>query len=31
VEEKYGKKISDRYALKLKTLNDFAAYINGEM
>jgi len=31
VEEKFGKKISDRDALRLKTLNDFAAFINGEL
>lgn len=31
VEEKYGKQISDRDVLRLKTLNDFAAYINGKL
>jgi acyl carrier protein len=28
VEERYGIKIIDRYALKLKSLNDFANFIN---
>ena len=28
VEERYGIKILDRYALKLKSLNDFANFIN---
>ncbi len=28
VEERYGVKILDRYALKLKSLNDFANFIN---
>ncbi len=28
VEERYGVKISDADSLKLKTLNDFANYIN---
>lgn len=28
VEERYGVTIDDRYALKLKSLNDFANFIN---
>jgi acyl carrier protein len=28
VEERYGVKIVDRYALKLKSLNDFQNFIN---
>jgi acyl carrier protein len=28
VEERYGVQIEDRYALKLKSLNDFANFIN---
>lgn len=28
VEEHYGKTVSDRDALRLKTLNDFLAFIN---
>jgi acyl carrier protein len=28
IEERYGIKVSDRYALKLRTLNDFKNYIN---
>jgi acyl carrier protein len=28
VEERYGKTVSDRDALKLKTLNDFLTFIN---
>ena len=28
VEERYGVKILDRYALKLKSMNDFANFIN---
>lgn len=28
VEERYGIKILDRYALKIKSLNDFANFIN---
>jgi len=31
VEEKFSKQISDRDVLRLKTLNDFVAYINGEL
>ncbi len=30
VEERYGVQIEDRYALKLKSLNDFVKFINGE-
>jgi acyl carrier protein len=29
VEERYGVQIDDRYALKLKSLNDFVNFING--
>ena len=29
VEERYGVAIEDRYALKLKSLNDFVEFING--
>ena len=28
IEERYGIKVTDRYALKLRTLNDFINYIN---
>jgi acyl carrier protein len=28
IEEHYGIKVTDRYALKLRTLNDFKNYIN---
>jgi acyl carrier protein len=28
IEERYGVKVTDRYALKLRTLNDFKNYIN---
>jgi acyl carrier protein len=28
IEERYGIKVTDRYALKLRTLNDFKNYIN---
>ncbi len=28
VEERYGIKIADRYALKIKSLNDFMNFIN---
>lgn len=27
VEERYGIRVTDRYALKLRTLNDFSGYI----
>ena len=27
IEERYGIKVTDRYALKLRTLNDFSNYI----
>ncbi len=30
VEERYGVSIEDRYALKMKSLNDFINFINGE-
>ena len=29
VEERYGVTIDDRYALKLKSLNDFMNFVNG--
>jgi len=28
IEERYGIRVTDRYALKLRTLNDFRNYIN---
>ena len=28
IEERYGIKVTDRYALKLRTLNDFKNYID---
>jgi len=28
IDERYGIKVTDRYALKLRTLNDFVNYIN---
>ena len=28
IEERYGIRVTDRYALKLRTLNDFSSYIN---
>jgi acyl carrier protein len=27
IEERYGIRVTDRYALKLRTLNDFSGYI----
>jgi len=28
IEERYGIRVTDRYALKLRTLKDFGSYIN---
>ena len=28
IEERYGIRVTDRYALKLRTLNDFRNYVN---
>jgi acyl carrier protein len=30
IEERYGIRVTDRYALKLRTLNDFSGYIKPE-
>jgi len=31
IEERYGIRVTDRYALKLRTLNDFNNYISPEL